>query len=241
MASNTESLRNRSLANHPLHKEYYIRTANFHIMARGTRFRVHSFFLTRDSAYWRNEIADQNVSEDGQRPLGSRFSSPFPIDEDPEDFAAFLWVFYNPLQWATNQCIMHHWSTFPTLTVKDKIRILQDYDASRRDLLPLFTELAFRVEMLTLEEFRALDEDAQFEVTRARELILHRRLSAPSGDGDDLPTVPPLRHLSNEERSSIVAEVFGIPPFEAPASPEAGTAASNLVLSFFPFDFQHFG
>lgn len=61
------------------------------LKVRGIRFRVDSYFLERDSQYWRTRFIETNFPS----ALGSRESMPFVLDEDPDDLALFLWVFYN--------------------------------------------------------------------------------------------------------------------------------------------------
>lgn len=57
------------------------------------RFRINSYFLDLVSDFWREHIRNLDTSEDAP---GSHESKPFLLDEDPNDFAQFLWVFYNP-------------------------------------------------------------------------------------------------------------------------------------------------
>jgi len=57
-----------------------------------TFFRVHSYFFTRESDFWKEELGD-----DLDKPLkkGQDVRNPVVLDETPDDFAWFLWVFYN--------------------------------------------------------------------------------------------------------------------------------------------------
>lgn len=54
-----------------------------------TRFRIHSHFFLRESAYWRDRIAGLNQE-------GLDEHAPLLIEGvEAEDFARFLWIFYN--------------------------------------------------------------------------------------------------------------------------------------------------
>jgi len=61
-----------------------------------TRFRVHSFFITRASRVWKARFAGPVSPGDQYMPPGAHESTAFVIDEDLEDVVAFLWVIYNP-------------------------------------------------------------------------------------------------------------------------------------------------
>ncbi|KAF5354627.1 hypothetical protein D9756_005656 [Leucocoprinus leucothites] len=64
-------------------------------MFRGIRFCIHSYFLERDSYYWKKLLSEDDFP-------GSNEMAPFILDEDPDDLANFLWVFYNPIYEATD-------------------------------------------------------------------------------------------------------------------------------------------
>jgi len=58
-----------------------------------TLFRVHRFFLTRDSSYFRDNL---KLGKFIQGP-GSSDNDPLILDDILEvDFERLLWVFYNP-------------------------------------------------------------------------------------------------------------------------------------------------
>jgi len=167
--------------------------------------------------------------------LGSRQSTPIPIDEDPADFADFLWVFYNqrygihkatPDQWITILRLATIWG-FPSvrklaishlkttsMDVMEKIKAFQEYKVPRSDMLPAFVELASRENPLSREEFGVLEDDTKFCITQARETLLRTALSVER----DAPAMDHSEHLNVTERSRLVAEVFGLPPPETPAS-----------------------
>ena len=58
-------------------------------------FRVHRYFFERESAFFREKL--NAAPPPGQAPKGSSDGNPFSLDDvREEDFARFLWVFYNP-------------------------------------------------------------------------------------------------------------------------------------------------
>lgn len=65
------------------------------VQAGQTRFRVHSYFFTRESEYWRQLLKPPVSPGDEQKRPGSHERNPFPLSESAEDFADFLWIFYN--------------------------------------------------------------------------------------------------------------------------------------------------
>jgi hypothetical protein len=95
---------------YPPYKEYYFEGADLHLLVcitsfcpgvvysqcslkvKGIRFAVYSYFFNRDSGYWKNNLAQL----DYPGAPGSDESTPLILDEDPEDVASFLWVWYNP-------------------------------------------------------------------------------------------------------------------------------------------------
>jgi hypothetical protein len=58
-------------------------------------FRVHRYFLLRDSAYFRKQLPHPPSPGDSHK--GSSDSNPLVLDDALKvDFERFLWVFYNP-------------------------------------------------------------------------------------------------------------------------------------------------
>jgi hypothetical protein len=58
-------------------------------------FRVHRFFFTRDSAYFRDKLP--HPPPPGEFTKGSSDNNPFILEDTLRvDFERFLWVFYNP-------------------------------------------------------------------------------------------------------------------------------------------------
>lgn len=60
-----------------------------------TLFRVHRFFLKRDSAYFRNKLP--HPPSPGDVTKGSSDNNPLDLEDTLKvDFERLLWVFYNP-------------------------------------------------------------------------------------------------------------------------------------------------
>lgn len=106
---------NSSTNNPPHHSQYYITGADLIVLVRGfpiecrvvalseaesqqvedTLFRMHRYFLTRDSAYFRNILPSPPSPGDPFK--GSSDNNPLVLEDTLKvDFERFLWVFYNP-------------------------------------------------------------------------------------------------------------------------------------------------
>lgn len=106
---------NPSTNNPPRHGEYYITGADLIVRVRrflieyrvvalseaeiqqveDTLFRIHRYFLTRDSAYFRSQLP--HPPSPGDTFKGSSDNNPLILENTLKvDFERFLWVFYNP-------------------------------------------------------------------------------------------------------------------------------------------------
>ena len=66
-----------------------------HVQVENYLFRVHRYFLQRESAYFRLRLDPS--TRPGRDLPGSSEANPLVLDEATSDaFACFLWVFYNP-------------------------------------------------------------------------------------------------------------------------------------------------
>lgn len=58
-------------------------------------YRIHSYFFERESLFFRQKVKSSNNSGDDE--LGSTDNNAYTLEDvKSEDFARFLWVFYNP-------------------------------------------------------------------------------------------------------------------------------------------------
>ncbi|KAF9444177.1 hypothetical protein P691DRAFT_763631 [Macrolepiota fuliginosa MF-IS2] len=211
------------------HAEYYIRGGDAHFRARDTQFCIHSYFFRCRSEYWHGRISDPDALGERQGVLGSSEATPFVLDEDPADFARFLWAIYNPRygihetsadQWTVILRLATEWGFrearelafrhMKTIQMDDieRINIFQRHNAPHSFILPLLVELASPERELTHDEFLALEGDTtKYCVTRAREKLL-RALPATAASGN--PPTPSFGCLGDEERSRIVSGVLEV-------------------------------
>ena len=67
----------------------------YSIQVENIRFRVHRYFFERESVYFSRKLAIP--ASPGKPPKGSQDDNAIILpDLTPEQFATFLWVFYNP-------------------------------------------------------------------------------------------------------------------------------------------------
>ncbi|EKM79702.1 hypothetical protein AGABI1DRAFT_114182 [Agaricus bisporus var. burnettii JB137-S8] len=210
------------------HHEYYIFSGDLFFLAREkVYFRVHSHFFHKFSGYWRSHMAGPVSPGDNRRPAGFHESTAFLIDLDPDDFALFLLVFYNPKydlynltldEWNTLLRLATEWDCpkiremvfsridkMPALDVISKIKLYTQYKAPHSYLLPLCFQLAVRDRMPGREEFRLFDYDTFYNIFTAREML--RTPLASTSQGTPV-------NLTPDEKFDIVAVAFGLHPQE---------------------------
>jgi len=115
-------------------------------------FRVHKFFFTRESSYFRRLFEPSQFLV--QDPPGSLESNPIILEDVSSDaFACFLWVFYNPYV-----VMQHHFQVGSSLMSQRKYSI---YDATPKQwssILTLAQKWGFKdVEFLCIRELEKLD------------------------------------------------------------------------------------
>ncbi|KAF7782808.1 hypothetical protein Agabi119p4_2184 [Agaricus bisporus var. burnettii] len=138
---------------------------DFYISARNTLLRACSFFLARDSDYWRAVIETLYSSDNA---LGSSVSRPFYLDEDPDEVAQFLFLPYNPRfnlfdktpnEWGAIFRLANQWGApgirdfaiskiqSTSMDMVDKVRVYLKYNAPRELYYPLMETLAYHDEL----------------------------------------------------------------------------------------------
>ncbi|KIM46832.1 hypothetical protein M413DRAFT_422275 [Hebeloma cylindrosporum] len=175
------------------HEQYYISGGDLFIVVEKTLFRVHSYFFLRES----NDFAEliTPASREAKR-RGSDVSTAITLDElSPEDFAKFLWVFYNPLydlydasveDWEVILALSNRW-TFPEVKnlatrelerkpMRDvkRIKLYHEHNLDRNCLIPCYIALCEREDPLTVEEGIDLGMATVTQIVAAREYV--RRL-----------------------------------------------------------------
>lgn len=184
------------------HPKYYIDSADLHVLAERTLFRVHGFFFQRESSIFNRKL---NPASPGQVREGTDDADPVVLDEvSPEEFEKFLWVFYNPL-YSLYDATIDDWNCIlnladkwdfpqvkelavrelhkkPELELVTKMALYQKYKVDPRHLVPLYAELCSRDTPLTLEESEILGFKVCVAINTARE-----RLRAKPSDGGRCP------------------------------------------------------
>lgn len=70
--------------------------ANVRPQVENHLYRIHSYFFERESLFFRQKLNSSTSSGD-QQELGSNDHNAYTLEDiKSEDFARFLWVFYNP-------------------------------------------------------------------------------------------------------------------------------------------------
>lgn len=203
------------------HDIYYIKGGDVYFLVDERMFRVHRYFFERESSYFQQMFRYPALP--GQEPEGTSHSTAFKLNDlTVENFANFLWVFYNPkhsLYDASTDVwtqILHtacKWA-FPevkalairelerkTLGLVDRIVLYQNNNIDPSVLAPLYAKLCVRDEPLTTEESLRLTVETAVHIFHARE-----RLHSISLDGLRSP-LPSGMDLSIVMK--IIDEVWG--------------------------------
>ncbi|TFY83635.1 hypothetical protein EWM64_g377 [Hericium alpestre] len=205
------------------HAEYYLETGDIIFRVEETLFRVHKYFFLRESEEFRKGLPQPPLP--GQKVRGASDDNPFPLDDVySDDFARFLWVFYNPeysfegvtvQDWRSILMLAHRWQ-FPkihALGIRElekldigpvqKILIYHDYAGPEHLLVPSYTQLTLRDDPLRMEEGRALGLEVSLQIAKARE--------AARGQSDDagLRSAGPVT-LEDGDLEDLVMGVFNV-------------------------------
>lgn len=171
------------------HSGYFIHEADLTIRVDRYVFRVHRFFLERESAYFRLRLEKSSHPE--RNPPGSSESNPLVLDDaTSEAFARFLWVFYNP-KYSVYNATPEEWSSILELAQKwgfrhveelcirelerlalspvDRIHIYQQHNLDKTLLLDSFESLTTREEPIGVEEGMKLGLQTSVQIAMARE------------------------------------------------------------------------
>ena len=209
------------------HEKYYIPGGDLFIVVEKVLFRVDSYFFQRES----NEFAELlTPASPATHPSGSDVSMAILLDGlSAEDFAKFLWVFYNPLyslyhaaveDWEVILTLSNRWSfrevknlairELEKMAISDvkRIKLYHDHNVDRNYLIPCFIALCKREESLTVEEGIHLGMITVTQIVTAREHI--RRVShLTSGTGG--PSTP---IIHGSDLHDVIRQLFNIAPPE---------------------------
>ncbi|KZV66705.1 hypothetical protein PENSPDRAFT_584939 [Peniophora sp. CONT] len=230
------------------HHEYYISGGDVVFRVGNFLFRVHRYFFTRESAYFRERLPQ--ATSPGDFTKGSNDSHPYVLeDATSEDFARFLWIFYNPKYsvyranvetWLSILKLAHIWQ-FPEVralalrSVEEheldpirKIVFYHTYEVDRDLLTPSYLALVTREEPITLDEGLELGIETALMIARAREVARSPSTGIKKGHArmaSSPVTVP------QSDLESIIKELFRTlsanPSTTLPASAEPASGRST--------------
>ncbi|KAF9228491.1 hypothetical protein BS17DRAFT_805941 [Gyrodon lividus] len=220
------------------HPQYYIRDGNVTFLAEGTSFRVHKSFFERESAFFRTLFTASEGEELGD---GSD-AKPYKLDGvKSEEFAQFLWVWYNPKytysqqgknawlvilrlasRWEfpeVRQLAIRQLEDLPLLPV-EKIVTYREHNVDTHLLLPSYMALCKSTTPLSLSDARLLTMETVIKLIEARE----RALLHAAASGHESPTSA---DAPDEVMHSIITELFVLTPQSNGTTVGLGGQASN--------------
>ncbi|KAI0292798.1 hypothetical protein BC826DRAFT_911330 [Russula brevipes] len=211
------------------HSEYYIYGGDIIFRVEDTLFRVHRYFFTRESAFFRSKLPHPPPPGDFSK--GYSDAHPLVLEDALEvDFERFLWVFYNPKyslydataeQWTSIVKLAHQWdfTAIKALAVRElerlaipplqKIAIYHRYLIDRTLLRAAYAAFATRVEPITIEEGQELGLETALQLARARELA-----RAPASDGKRIKDAHASVNVAGAGLDELIQDVFQLPPPE---------------------------
>ncbi|KAK0454519.1 hypothetical protein EV421DRAFT_1757269 [Armillaria borealis] len=221
------------------HEVYYLKGGDIYFLVDECLFKVHRYFFERESSKFRQMFS--GPTSPGKEPEGSSPSSAFKLSNiTAEDFAHFVWVFYNPKHslydastavWVTILRFAYDWS-FPevkalairelerkTINLVDRIILYQECKIDPSLLVPLYAKLCSRDEPLSTEESVRLGVETTVRIFQARE-----RLRSSSLDGLKRPLPNGIDHTNVMQ---VVEEVWGGDTNCASGPPQGSSSAGK--------------
>ncbi|KAI9568843.1 hypothetical protein HD554DRAFT_678570 [Boletus coccyginus] len=222
------------------HKDFYIRGGDMTVLVENHLYRIHSYFFERESLFFRQKV--NNSNNNGDQELGSTDSNAYTLEDvKSEDFARFLWVFYNPKYsiyeapletWLSILRLANRWSfdSVKELSVRElekieieaveKISIYHENNISRLYLIPSYVDVCKRDKSLSFTEGMKLGMETVLRIAEAREKL---RLKY-SESGIRSPTCD---DFEDEEVETLIREIFSLGA--RPTSPISATSPSHGV------------
>ncbi|KAJ3730888.1 hypothetical protein DFJ43DRAFT_1189423 [Lentinula guzmanii] len=216
--------------------EFFLTGGDLHLIVNEYRFRVHSYFFTRESQHFRQRLAISDAFD--LQGNGSSMSSAIVLDDydiTPEEFESFLKVFYNPRysfydlahpyeEWASILKLSNLWD-FPNvkelainelerldIPLVDRIVLYQDNQVDADLRLPLYIQLASREATLDHDESTRLGFRTAIVIFQARE----RLRSLATGGKSPLPD-----EVGEDAAKEVVCNLFKAVPPLGEATPPA--------------------
>ncbi|KAG2347416.1 hypothetical protein BDR05DRAFT_996543 [Suillus weaverae] len=227
MSADTSSCGFSQIINHP---QYFIPTGDTQFLTQNVLFKVHRYFFERESSSFRDIFSDS----DGN-------TKPYTLDVKPEEFAHFLWVFYDedfeyenqPLErWLVILRLATRWGfrKVRKLVVRqlekldlqpiDKIKIYSDFRIGTQLLIPSYSTLAKSPTLPPLSEAAKLDIETILKLTMVRE----RALQKAAEDGCRSPTSA---SAGDEDVKRFICEIFDIPNMTSASTTEPSNTAAE--------------
>jgi len=97
LPSPTDTRPNSPFSNLDRSLHYYLPGGDLYVQIDNTLFRIHSYFLIRESFIWRHLLRGNTIGRTQRDPVILRDTLPIPSFTTPDTFAEFLWIFYNPM------------------------------------------------------------------------------------------------------------------------------------------------
>ncbi|OAX40220.1 hypothetical protein K503DRAFT_687947 [Rhizopogon vinicolor AM-OR11-026] len=216
------------------HRDYYLRGGDMTVLVDNHLYRIHSHFFERESLFFRQKFQSAEGEE-----RGSSDNNAYTLDDvKSEDFARFLWVFYNPKYslydapletWLSILHLANRWgfANVKELTVRElekmeiepveKIAIYHEYTINKLFLISSYIAVCKRDKPLSFAEGMRLGMETVLRIADARERA--RQRAAESGI-----RTPTFDDFEDNEMENMIREVFGI--MSRPTSPTPQTSPS---------------
>ena len=97
LPSPTDTRPNSPFSNIYRSRHYYLPGGDLYVQVDNTLFRIHSYFLIRESFIWQSFLRGNTMGWTPRNPIQLVDTLPIPLSTTPDTFADFLWIFYNPL------------------------------------------------------------------------------------------------------------------------------------------------
>ncbi|KAK0494865.1 hypothetical protein EDD18DRAFT_286584 [Armillaria luteobubalina] len=171
------------------HEIYYIKGGDVYFLVGGCMFCVHRYFFERESTKFQRMF--DGPTSPGKKPEGSSPDTAFRLNDiTAEDFAHFLWIFYNPKP-SIYDASTHVWNailrttckwSFPeikalaikelerkTMPLVDPIVLYENHQDDPSVLALLYAKLCSCDEPLTMEQSVRLGIETTVRIFQARE------------------------------------------------------------------------
>ncbi|KAG6329491.1 hypothetical protein ID866_9596 [Astraeus odoratus] len=199
--------------------DYYFRDGSVTFLVERQLFRVHRYFFERESAFFERFFA-RSEDNDGTD------KKPYVLEVKSDDFAKFLWVWYNPRYTYSNQP-KETWLTIMTLAAQwgfesmrnlaisqlecisldpvDKIALYKEHKVDGRLLIPSYIELCRSPTLPSPAEGERLKMETVLRLAAARERALMRAVERGC-------ITPTSADVEDDELESIISDVFELDP-----------------------------